>query len=98
MKIRYYLIALGILIFDHITKWFAVTTLANHSSIDIIRGYLNLSYVENTGVAFGLFDSVQSSWKPYMLAALAIIAFLITWACMALINIVGRDPAREARR
>jgi signal peptidase II len=77
MKIHYYLIALGILVFDHITKWFAVTALANHRSIDIIHGYLNLSYVENTGVAFGLFDSVQSQWKPYILAAMAIIAIAV---------------------
>jgi signal peptidase II len=74
MKIRYYLITLGILIFDHLTKWLAIASLANHRSITIVHGYLDLSYVENTGVAFGLFDAVESPWKPYVLAAMAIVA------------------------
>lgn len=77
MKIRYYLIALGILVFDHLTKWLAVASLGNHRSIDIIQGYLNLSYVENTGVAFGLFDAVESPWKPYILAAMAVVASIV---------------------
>lgn len=77
MKIRYYLVALGILVFDHLTKWLAIASLSDRRSIDIIHGYLNLTYVENTGVAFGLFDAMESPWKPYILAAMAIIAIIV---------------------
>lgn len=48
--------------------------------------------------AFGPYLQLIGANRAYEPAALTIIAFIITWACMALINIVGRDPAREARR
>jgi signal peptidase II len=77
MKNKYYLIALLILAIDHITKWIARANLGYGQVVDIIRGYLRLSFVRNSGVAFGIFDSVQSVWKPYILAAMAIIALAV---------------------
>ena len=41
--------------------------------------------------AFGPYLQLVGANRAYEPAALAVIAFLITWACMALINIVGRD-------
>lgn len=43
-----------ILIADQFTKNLAVTALAN-GSINVITGFLKLTYVENTGAAFGIF-------------------------------------------
>jgi signal peptidase II len=76
MKIKYYSAALIVLILDYATKRWALAALAPAHGIDIIPGYLGLSYVQNTGVAFGLFDSMESFWKPYILAALAILAIV----------------------
>ena len=47
--------------------------------------------------AFGPYLQLVGANRAYEPAALAVIAFLITWACMALINIVGRDR-RGAQR
>jgi signal peptidase II len=47
------------------------------NAVEIIPGYLRLSYLHNTGVAFGLFDNVQSVWKPYILSAMAVIALAV---------------------
>jgi signal peptidase II len=77
MKNKYYLIALLILAIDHITKLIARTNLGDGRVVDVIPGYLRFSFVRNTGVAFGIFDSVQSAWKPYILAAMAIIALTV---------------------
>lgn len=77
IKNRYYLIALLILVLDHITKWAVRVKLDRELPLDILPGYLRLSYWENTGVAFGLFDSVVSAWKPYLLAAMAVIAVAV---------------------
>jgi signal peptidase II len=77
MKYKYYLIALLILAIDHITKWIARANLGYGQVVDIIPGYLSLSFVRNSGVAFGIFDSVQSVWKPYILGAMAIIALTV---------------------
>lgn len=74
MKNRYFLVALLILIVDLATKWIARAELNGHKPIDIIPGFLRLSYANNSGVAFGFFDTIDSSWKPYILAAMAVAA------------------------
>jgi signal peptidase II len=73
MRNKYYWIALLIVILDHITKWWMSWNLVLHP-IEVIPGYLRLSLVHNSGVAFGLFSSDMSQWKPYLLAAMAIVA------------------------
>ena len=77
LRNKYYLIPLAILILDHIAKWIAQATLYPRAAVDLIPGYLRLSYVSNSGVAFGLFNEIQSAWKPYVLAAMAVIAIVV---------------------
>jgi signal peptidase II len=77
MKGRFLLITLAVLILDHLTKFFVSTNMNLFNAIEIIPGYLRLSYVRNSGVAFGLFDGHTSPWKPYVLAAMAVVAVVI---------------------
>jgi signal peptidase II len=73
MRNKYYLAAILIVILDHITKWWMSLNLVFHP-IEIFPGYLRLSLVHNSGVAFGLFSGDTSQLKPYLLAAMAIVA------------------------
>jgi signal peptidase II len=77
IKRKYYLITLLILAADFAAKRIADAKLYPRAALDIIPGYLRLSYVHNSGVAFGFFDEVQSHWKPYVLAALAVVAIVV---------------------
>ena len=54
MKKRIYLIAVIGILFDQITKLFAYLYLKN---IELIPGFFNLTYVENTGGAWGILDN-----------------------------------------
>lgn len=71
-------ISLGfiILTLDLITKWWVQSAiwLQNYR---IIEGFFTIHYVQNEGIAFGLFHSSQSQWKPIILSVLAIIAVII---------------------
>ncbi len=51
----FYLIALLVFAFDLLIKLAVSTRLAPARSIPVIKGIFNLTYVRNTGVAFGLF-------------------------------------------
>jgi signal peptidase II len=85
MKNKTYLIALPVLALDQATKWLASVRLDGHQAIEIIAGYLRLSFMRNSGVAFGLFTDIQSAWKPVILslvAVLAVIAILVYSARM----------------
>ncbi|MDR0310232.1 MAG: signal peptidase II [Acidobacteriota bacterium] len=74
-KWLWFLAAPVILFLDYLTKIWAIGALKiPRRSIEVIPGYFDFSYAENTGVAFGIFDSAEYAWKPYALAALAIVA------------------------
>ncbi len=58
MSKRYYLafiISSGIIVLDQITKFLVDLNMSLHQSIEIIPNFFNLTYIRNTGAAFGLF-------------------------------------------
>ena len=77
MRNRYYLLAVSVFILDHFTKWLVRSRMELHEAIELIPGYARISYVRNSGVAFGLFADIQSVWKPYILASMAVIAVVV---------------------
>ena len=68
----YIIIIIG-LVLDRITKLWAVNSLMGQKDITIIKDFFDLSYLENRGAAFGIFQG-----KAYLLAAvtLVILVFL----------------------
>jgi signal peptidase II len=55
----YILIILGLIGLDQISKFLAVKYLVNIGSIPIIENIFHLTYVENKGAAFGMFQNNQ---------------------------------------
>ena len=51
------LIALGLILFDQITKYFIRTLMEQGQSLPLINNILHITYVQNTGIAFGLFQN-----------------------------------------
>ena len=66
-----YIVLFIALILDQITKYWAVVNLKNSVSINIIDKWLEFSYVENTGVAFGSFKGYK-----FLFIILSIVAFV----------------------
>ena len=56
MLILDFILMTGLLILDQVTKYLALTRLKGTSGIVLIEGVLELQYVENTGMAFSLFQ------------------------------------------
>ena len=56
MLILDFAVMTGLLILDQFTKYLALTRLKGTSGIILIDGVLELQYVENTGMAFSLFQ------------------------------------------
>ncbi len=59
---------------DQSTKWAAHAWLAPNSSLPVIPGIFHLTYVQNTGAAFGIFRGLPGL---FILPALAISGWLI---------------------
>jgi signal peptidase II len=73
-KLRYLFLSLGVIVLDQWTKWLVEVHLPQHAAHPLIPGFLNLTHVRNTGVAFGLFASDGASSSSWVLALLGLAA------------------------
>ena len=73
-KLRYLFLSLAVIVLDQWTKWLVEIHLPHHAAHPIIPGFLNLTHVRNTGVAFGLFASEGAASGSWLLIVLGLIA------------------------
>jgi len=77
-RIAYLFGAFGVYLVDQVTKAWAVRVLRNGESVTLIGGFLDLTYAENPGIAFGQLQEGGSfgRWFFVVLAAAAGVAVL----------------------
>jgi signal peptidase II len=73
-KFRYLFLSLAVIVLDQWTKWLVEIHLPQHAAHPLIPGFLNLTHVRNTGVAFGLFASEGAATGGWVLIALGLAA------------------------
>jgi len=65
---------------DQLTKWVVLQRIPLHDTVPVIPGLLNLTYVRNTGAAFGMLNASDFAYKSVVVAGLALLAlFGIIW-------------------
>ena len=65
---------------DQLSKLLVLQRIGLHETVTVIPGLLNLTYVRNTGAAFGMLNAQDFAYKPLVVAGLAIFALLgILW-------------------
>ena len=77
VKLRYLFVSLGVIVLDQWTKWLVEVHLPHQAAHPLIPGFLNLTHVRNTGVAFGLFAAQgvgDGSWLLTLLGLAALTA------------------------
>jgi signal peptidase II len=99
-KLRYLLVSLAVVVLDQWTKWLVEVHLDRRIAQPVVPGFLNLTHVRNTGVAFGLFaaNGLNTSWLLTALGLLALAAVAVyfgfasvrdRWLMVALGLVVG---------
>jgi signal peptidase II len=73
-RLPYLLLILAVIGLDRWTKSLIDTKLLLNQTIFIIDGFFNITYVRNTGVAFGILDPVNLPLKSTVLAVLTMAA------------------------
>jgi signal peptidase II len=63
-----------ILVLDQLTKMIVDRTMSLHQSIPIIDGLFSLTYVRNTGAAFGLFAGTHEAFRLPFLILVSVLA------------------------
>lgn len=66
-------VAAVVLALDLLTKWWVKSTASLHY-YKVVDGFFAIHFVRNEGIAFGLFHSNPSVWKPVILSVLAVAA------------------------
>jgi signal peptidase II len=79
-RAAYFLVSLAVLLLDQWTKGIITRTFDVHQSSPVIGGLFDLTYVRNSGAAFGLFASVDSSIKAVILNSVAVLVFVSAYA------------------
>ena len=69
-----------LVVLDQLTKLLVLRRIPLHDTVPVIPGLLNLTYVRNTGAAFGMLNASDFAYKPLVVAGLALLALLgILW-------------------
>lgn len=84
----YILIILGLIGLDQISKFLAIKYLVNIGSIPIIKDIFHLTYVENRGAAFGMF---QNNQMVFVVVALIACIFGLYYLYKKQLNLLGKS-------
>src|SRR5215471_7484444 len=76
-RFPYIIIAVLVLFFDQISKSSIVSRFDLGQPAPVIDGLFNITYVQNTGVAFGILNAFSSPVKVFFLCLVAGIAALV---------------------
>jgi signal peptidase II len=79
-RAAYLVVSLAVLLLDQWTKGIVTRAFEVHQSRSVIAGLFDVTYVRNSGAAFGLFASVDSSIKAILLNSVAVLVFLVVSA------------------
>ncbi len=68
------IVAVSVVVVDHIVKWIIKTNMHLNQTIPVIGDLFTISYILNSGIAFGLFDSNSSPVKTPILILISFVA------------------------
>jgi signal peptidase II len=79
--------ALVVVVLDQLTKAIVVARIALHDSLSVVDGLFALTYVRNTGAAFGILAGREDALRIPLLMAVSVVALgVLLWFLRALPN------------
>jgi len=74
--LRFAAIIALVILCDQVSKWWIITHFALYESEQVIPGFFNLTYLTNTGAAFGILAGQPALWRHAFFIAVALAALL----------------------
>ena len=69
-------LAAAVVALDQVTKALVQALLPLHESVSVVPRLLDFIHVRNTGIAFGLLNTVDIPFKPALMTAIALVALV----------------------
>lgn len=82
MRRFHFLIALGVLLLDRLTKRLVAKEIPLYDRIIVIKRIVYITHVENRGAAFGLFNDSPSAWTLGLLVLFSVVALVVVSALL----------------
>ena len=89
-KIPYFVLLAACIILDQVTKALVQARMMYLSSVTVIPGFANFTYIKNRGAIFGFFDGGHSSHLKFLLIT---VGSLVALGCVAYYFVI--TPAAE---
>ena len=70
--VTFILVSIGVIGVDRFTKWLIKSTMTLGESVPVLGNFFRISFILNSGIAFGMFDSNPSPAKIPILVVLLI--------------------------
>lgn len=67
----------AVIIADQLTKWWIMAAFDPLETKAIVPGFFNLTYITNTGAAFGMFAGEQTIWRQVFFVGVAVLALVV---------------------
>jgi signal peptidase II len=77
MRKYHFLAALAVVFLDRVSKWLVAARMDLHDSIPVLPGFFHITYVQNSGAAFGLFADSRSAWTSAILVLFSLAALIV---------------------
>lgn len=71
------IVSLLVIILDQLTKWMVIDRFGWGESVSIFEGIFNLTYVRNTGAAFGILAQSHPSFRVPFFLAVPVLALIV---------------------
>jgi signal peptidase II len=68
------IVTVAVILVDHVVKWIIKSNMYLNQTINVIGDYFTISYILNSGIAFGLFDNNPSPVKTPLLIVVSLVA------------------------
>lgn len=68
------LVSAAVIGVDHLVKWIVKSTMELNQTIHVLGDFFTISYIHNSGIAFGLLDDNPSPFKTPLLIIIAFVA------------------------
>lgn len=77
LRALYFALAALVVLLDQATKMMIRAWVPLHDRIVVVPGCFDITHVQNTGAAFGLFAGATSPYRPLLLNAVAFVVFVL---------------------
>lgn len=71
------LVAGTVVLLDQFSKWWVISAFRIHESVPVIPGFFDLTFVTNTGAAFGMFAGEQNLWRQIFFVGMTLTALVV---------------------